>query len=268
MRHKKILDVAAEYPTASVDSLAEKVPSATPDLVENVLEEYGDPASEESSDGDQQSGESTTDSDAGQQAADATTDADVEQRSEDATADEADESEAHTDTDGGESADEEPPSDGSDYPDPEDLSERERATLEVVAEHPEASQRDVAARMDVTAATISNRLNGIEGFDWADRQAFATTVLDAEADPEQPETDGATVSDPEMTQTQSDQPDIETLHERIVTVERQLEQLDGAPADDPAAFEDPELVHKIVHACLESERISEDEELEILEQFL
>lgn len=44
MRHKRILDVAADNPDASVAELAEKVPSATTVLVENVLEEYGDPA--------------------------------------------------------------------------------------------------------------------------------------------------------------------------------------------------------------------------------
>lgn len=44
MRHKRILDVAAENPDASIEELAENVPSATSDLVENILEKYGDPA--------------------------------------------------------------------------------------------------------------------------------------------------------------------------------------------------------------------------------
>lgn len=47
MRHKRILDVAAENPDASLAELADGVPSATVDLVENILEEYGDPADTE-----------------------------------------------------------------------------------------------------------------------------------------------------------------------------------------------------------------------------
>lgn len=47
IRQKRILDVAAEKPDAAVEELAEEIPSATADLVENVLEEYGDPADDQ-----------------------------------------------------------------------------------------------------------------------------------------------------------------------------------------------------------------------------
>lgn len=65
------------------------------------------------------------------------------------------------------------------------------------------------------------------------------------------------------------------LADRLTTIESRLDELasavqaeesDGAAGG--AVFDDPELVHKVVHACLESERITEDEELRILASVL
>jgi hypothetical protein len=42
--HREILDAAADAPDASLDAIADEVPSATADLVDRVLAEYGDPA--------------------------------------------------------------------------------------------------------------------------------------------------------------------------------------------------------------------------------
>lgn len=47
VRHKRILDVAAADPDASLEAIAAEVPSATPDLVDRVLEQFGDPAETE-----------------------------------------------------------------------------------------------------------------------------------------------------------------------------------------------------------------------------
>jgi len=56
VRHKHILDTAAEHPDASMEELASMVPSATTDLVERVLDKYGDPA-EDGPDDDATAGE-------------------------------------------------------------------------------------------------------------------------------------------------------------------------------------------------------------------
>lgn len=47
MRHKRILDLVAEEPDASLETIADEIPSVTADLVENVLEEYGVPANDD-----------------------------------------------------------------------------------------------------------------------------------------------------------------------------------------------------------------------------
>lgn len=44
IRHKRILDVAEDNPNASIEEIAAEISSVTADTVENVLDEYGDPA--------------------------------------------------------------------------------------------------------------------------------------------------------------------------------------------------------------------------------
>ncbi|MFB6227261.1 MAG: MarR family transcriptional regulator [Halobacteriales archaeon] len=59
-----------------------------------------------------------------------------------------------------------------------ELSKEQWETLEVIARKPDATQREIAAELDVTAATVSRWVNDIPGFDWSNRESFATRVLD------------------------------------------------------------------------------------------
>nr|WP_238378399.1 winged helix-turn-helix domain-containing protein [Haloarcula rubripromontorii] len=257
MRHKQILDVAAENPEASIAELAAEVPSATAELVERVLEEHGDPA-------------------------------------------ETDETDA---------APSESSAESQPHPTPEDLSSTERETLRAIRQHPTASQRDLAEKLDVTASTVSNRVNGIDGFDWANRETFANAVFSDEktdstpsdegealasesASPESPDTPDERdehVSEPDTASDDGDrsaavvetaagevnttlttfQSTVEDLSAQLAELEGQVETIaDGGGSLQSDPFQDPELVHKVVHACMNSENISEEEELQILESLL
>ena len=256
MRHKQILDVAAENPEASIAELAAEVPSATADLVERVLEEHGDPA-------------------------------------------ESDEPEVSDESQSASSTESQP------HPAPDALSSTERETLRAIQRHPTASQRDLAEKLGVTASTVSNRVNGIDGFDWASREEFADAVFDDEA-PESTATaddsDGASDAGPTASESVPDEADgrgsgadtatesrspaepataagevnttlmtfqstVEDLSDKLADLEGQVETVtDGG--DSPQPFQDPELVHKVVHACMDSENISEEEELRILDSLL
>lgn len=229
MRHKQVLDVAADNPEASVEDLAAKVPSATAELVERVLEEYGDPASENESPEPE------------------------EPTMEDETS-ESDQTASQPAT--GEQA----------YPDPSDLSAAERETIRAINEHPTASQRDLADELGVTASTVSNRVNGIDGFDWANREQFAKAVL-GERDTDSPE---ATPATSEMSEVAASfQSTVDELATQISDLEGRMETIaDGSGATHAQVFQDPELVHKVVHACMHSENITEEEELRILESLL
>ena len=233
MIHKKILDVASERPDASLDDIAAQVSSANTDLVERVLDEYGDPGN---------------------------------------TPPPEHEDRATTDTPG--------------IPPGGELTEKQRRTLQVITEHPEASQREIADLLDVSAPTVSRRVNTIADFDWSDRHSIATAILDSTPapdaeipDPERPDdhdsetppsTDDETppaADTPSMSQNATTQEPLEELADRITALERELETTADSSTERPFGG-DTELLSKIIHACMESDTITEDEELQIIEQLL
>ncbi len=251
MIHRRILDVAASEPDASMEAVADEVSGASPALVERVLDEYGDPASE-------------TDSSV-----------QTDQPMNATNADESD-TESVTDTDDGSTA----PNDSDGELADVSLSKKQRRTLRALYERPDASQGDLAEELDVTRATVSRRLNAIPGFEWSDRRAFAESVFGGESqstvEPEATETT-------EDTETEPDEPDTKApeavrtgtpnagvgealadVEERLATIESRL----AAGAAESGAPLPPELAHKVAHACMESDRLSEDEELAVLKALM
>lgn len=245
--HKRILDVAESRPDASLEVIAGEVGGATPDLVERVLEEYGDPAGDPTDATHPHQPDMTTNGEVPSDVAEST---------------------------------------GRETPAPDALPARVSETLRLVHDHPGWSQADVAETLDVSRATVSRRLNDIPGFDWQDREAFTRQVFDEEpgaAGGEAPR-DGGEDDTAEGSQT-DDRPTIEddpatdgragardASGERLDAFEERLAALearvDGPGADGAPVGLPPELAHKVVHACLRSDRISEDEELQLLEALL
>lgn len=211
IRHKQILDAAEAQPDASMEAIADEIPSATAELVERVLEEYGDPAadqSDSSSDGDDWSG-----------------------------------TQEHI------------------VPDLDDLSTSQRDVLHAIAEHPSATQRELADRLDVSGSTVSNRANSIPGFSWDDRQSFAGAVFDID------EPTAAVKSSHMVANKTEYEATVDQLAERVIDIEQQVTEL-GNTDKSGSAFGDSDLVHKVAHACLSSDAITEEEELQILRWLL
>jgi hypothetical protein len=274
MRHKQILSVAEEKPGASIDELASAVPSATPELVERVFDEYGDPAAEDDTSPPQENTMSSTDetpkqedsSDTGTAASDGSPDT---ERTDEQTISE-DSPDAETESD--------------EQPSLDELPEKQREVLRVIAARPEATQTELADYFDVTSATISRWVNDIEGFEWSQRESFVDAVVDEPPSIDAlPETAGSATETPSADTDRTDvvpsdgggedavgtaadvETKLESLDERLTELEESVHV--GRSSDD-AAFEDPELVHKIVHACMESDTISKAEELSILRELL
>ena len=63
---------------------------------------------------------------------------------------------------------------------PSDLTEKQRETLHEIRERPDATQAELADRLGVTAATINQRVNAIEGFDWSGRREFVDALFASE----------------------------------------------------------------------------------------
>lgn len=328
MIHKKILDAARDDPDAAIETLADEVRGASSDLVERVLAEYGDPVgavesetgletseskSYESKPDESKSSESNssgskpdTETPASAEPAKATSptepvssDEGTSVDSESASPVDSADSESASpvepdDDDSAGSADEETP----DQPSTQSLDAKQRTALEAILARPNATQGELAADLDVAQSTVSQRLNTIEGFDWATRYTFAESVLDSADDETDPSEDPPARSEPAETvaaaTTQTDTPDqprtptasqvdhlavqVEALEEQVATLEAmQSERGDGGqnpPASEDAAsaghstqtpFADPKLAAKVVRACLVDDAISEEEEDRIVE---
>lgn len=323
--HKKILEAAEARPDASFDELADAVSGASADLVERVIDEYGDPAE-----------------DVGQG------EADDHQNGPAEPSPDTDETMSTTDGHTTDDAD----------PDLEQLTDRQERVLRAVRDRPNATQEEIATQFDVSAATISQRVNAIDGFDWSRRREFVESLFgdddagfegesqsdgpssvaddpssqsenrsgpdtvepspdatDPDSDASESETETADpdsdlagtgfdgseagsdttapssdASDPERDGHDWESADseprsngeprvgpgadteaIDRLSEQVGDLAERVAALEGRIEGRSAAevtFSDPDLVSKMVHACMESERVTEEEELRILRSVL
>ncbi len=338
MRHRRILELAAENPGASMAELADAVPSATTELVERVLEAHGDPADDGAGEG---TPDAETDAPDSNPTAEAGPASDGGTGSADGTETAADgagpsRTEEVSDGDASDSADADSGTESDDaFPSPEDLSERQREVLRAVAARPEATQREIGDRLGVTAATVSNRVSDVDGLEWRDRAAFvreigirpasadggsedrasgagagtrgeespsstsgspgsgegagpgedgSADVDDAdrhgESDSDGPDEEAVAAALDRLTESVADvERRVASVDERVTAVDDRLTAVEGGvsepgsrdPGTDGSASEnglDPELLHKVVHAVVNSDAVSEDEELRVLRELV
>lgn len=266
--HKRILDTADEHPTAGVEDLAGMIPGATANLINRVLEEYGDPGATTSDDTITMNQEDTTETSA---AVDGGTTPDTPT----AETTPNDDTGAAPSTDGSLTSASTSSEDGDDEqseatvdptpPSLDSLSEAQRSVLEAIRDRPHATQRELADEFDVSRATISQRVNAIEGFEWRNRQSFVQQLFSTMGDSTASNTstpDESPLAD-EMA-TLQDQLDIlteeiERLTERVATLEERVGE---------TPLEDPDLRSRMIHACLHADELSEEEELRIIRAYL
>jgi len=266
--HKRILDIAEQQPDASLTELAAEVSAATPDLVEKVLAEYGDP-----SDTDAES----TMSENGQRAPEM--DGSIEEEDEQA----------------------EYPTDLT-QKQLETVSvvhEHPEASQGVVAERLGVSRATVSRRLnDIPGfewadrqAFTSNLFDSTDLTPSVPAQPAATETADQGSRESGADGDGDSESDNREsgdsesgnseggdTRDQGDSGDqgrggaeetLADIEERVTAVEGRLETVSEEVDDsgeEPALR--PELAHKVVHAAMESGRIDEEEELELIAALL
>lgn len=220
--HKKILDAATSRPDVSIEELADDISAASVDLVEQVLDEYGDPAKQES-------GKAL-----GADSENSETSAETQRDDEVITP-----------------ADQNP----SEIPGIRNVSKRQREILHKIHEQPDATQAELAEQFQVSPATINKQVNSISGFDWDNRQEFVESM----------------VKHGNLQQKQNAESQQE-VSEQVSELAKQVQTLEERFAEQPrfrdVILEDPCTVHKVVHACMESNYISEEEELQILKAIL
>ena len=308
MVHKRILDVARGNPESTLEDLAAEVPAATPDLVDRVLAEYGDPAAPATDQAASATDQAASDTESAAPADDARPESQA--MSQNGTSD------ANATNGQAPTADEAPT-----------VTDKQRATLAAVRDRPTASQSEIADELGVTSATVSRRLNDLPGFDWTDRAQYAEKHLGpGESDEGSPDADssdadsldagssnagsstgsdlnGSARGHSEIGPTEIDagpgeggtsrdltdtpgrengetrdetdatargegapgDPSVAELETRIEAIEDRLAAM--GDREDGAALE-PELVHKVAHACLASDEISREEELDVLHHLM
>jgi transcriptional regulator with XRE-family HTH domain len=270
--HKRILEVAADDPDASMAEIADGVTGATTDLVERVLDEYGDPGTAEKPTESEQSGQ-PTDADDPQPV-----DADNSQAT---TTEETEQAMSETETN----------ANGADTDVPitrADLTEKQHRLLEEIAERPEATQQELAGQFDVTRATISRWVSDVDGFEWERRSELLERIFDDESVVAQDDvtekgtddgktngtkTEAATAGGPATAET------LERLAQKVDALENRVDdqadalaERDGDAGADTSGHSggwlDAELAQKVIHACMRDDAITEAEERRLLEAIL
>lgn len=214
IRHKRILDAASERPDASFEAIASGIPSVSPELVERVLDEFGDLSSDED---DACTGPDERD------AAPTVPDVDLAL-------------DALADTAG--------------HPEPQ------HELLRTIADRTNVSLEDPPVVQRESARRTSDGADSIEAPDERNQEALVARLLERE---EEQAMDGQQ----SMEDDPGDRPTVDGAPGRY-TAQGDREgarRVRGTPA---SAFDDPELLHKVVRACIESESIDESDELEIL----
>jgi len=294
-------------PEATMAEVADEVSGASTDLVDRVLAEYGDPAEDDvGADGtgaDDSEAPSVDDEDTATESdvtpaepaspsgtdepaigADVPTDSAPVRADGDGAVDAVDDSGVGVDTTPDEPETEtETMTDDTPVSGPEELSEKERAVLEIVAERPDATQEEIADTLGVSRATISKRASGIDGFDWQRRAAFVDRVFEDD-EFTRGETGGPTVAPSSLeradARTDGDRrrpaegefasdgaTDRGEIVARLDRIESRLDELESRESG-PDGISDPALAHKVVHACMESDNVSEQEELRVVSAVL
>ncbi len=209
-----------------MEAIADDVSGATVAIVEQVLEEYGDPGT---ADGD-----------------DSTGDTDGDEREESFAADSTDAESVTAVSDEAESAMSEHDS-RSDARlelslEPADVTEKQLETLEEIYDRPDATQAALADTLGVSSATISQRVNAIDGFSWSNRREFVEVLFD----------DGAWFEETDGTVDETDRTDSEPESDLVA---------DGTTTEEPAT-DGPETDGEVALERTESNAGSDTESAE------
>jgi hypothetical protein len=272
--HKRILDAAESEPSASMEELATDIGGASTELVERVLDEYGDPGGTESVPDEAHARADRGCGVDGSGIPD-TTDVGTDEHMDEHTDENGESTWARNGTDRDARTIENGRSDGA-YA---ELSDGQLRALRLVERNPDATQGDIAAEFDVTRATISRWLNDVPGFEWSRRGEIATRILNGDANGKAndrgvpdgsggDEAGGHGSGDDEVGAGGAETERPEALDRRLERIEGRIDRLEAGAGTEASAGVDPELAHKVVHACLNSDRISEAEELHLLKELM
>jgi DNA-binding MarR family transcriptional regulator len=300
--HKQILESAEANPDASLDTIAEMVSGTSPDLVKRTLEKYGDPADDsltpsETADStamsentkydspglareeDRTAPQALEHSSAGDEGAVEPSESDVEEANIESTADGINEmNETHTSAENSEGTPktehEKADAEADNNPDSEaalieELSQKQLRVLRAISDQPTAAQQELAEQFDVTRATISRWVNSIPGFEWQDRKEFVAQHLNTD---DTASDGGVQLTDELDTQLTELQNRLDNFDQQLTSLQQQVDNLEqdriSDDEDDVSPPIEIDLVAKAIRACIDDERIAEEEETDLISLLL
>lgn len=139
-----------------------------------------------------------------------------------------------------------------------DLSEEQQHLLRTIYDHPDAAVEELAERQDVSQSRLRQSLESIPNFEWERRRELVENLFENTRS----RTNG---TDPSHQTRDTLTEQVNVLIDNVESLERKL---DSEPADPDGQFADPKLLQKVIHACISSDRIEEDEELAIIENLV
>ncbi|MFB6096280.1 MAG: winged helix-turn-helix transcriptional regulator [Haloferacaceae archaeon] len=286
--HKRILDVARDQPNASIERIAGEVSGATPDLVDRVLDDYGDPAEADA--------EAVGDADDPEFSVEELTDRQCEILQ--TIYENPDASQRtlagylgitaptvsrhlnkipnwdwdrrlefgrvvveHVESNGR----------GAEETDADELDADEPDGDEVGSAGPDGDEPDSQETETAEPGASDSGTDDPDGEEATDEEAEADGPEASDARATEEETDArATEEETGARATEEasvagiDRRTIDRLDERIEGLERRL---DGG--EEPRlVLDDPELVQRVIHVCMDADAIDEDDELRIIEALL
>jgi len=154
-------------------------------------------------------------------------------------------------------------------PEEDDLTVGQLQILEMIKEEPEASQKDFADRLDISASAVSNRLRDIPGFSWKNRDEFVKAFYNGDVEDDGAEQESEEQEDPTEEKQEVEpesSPDeipealtdpLDEIRETLSSLSEQVDRLRREGGE--SGVTDPDLIRRLVLTLSGSDRFSEDE---------
>jgi DNA-binding MarR family transcriptional regulator len=142
-----------------------------------------------------------------------------------------------------------------------ELTEKQREVLSCIYSNPTCTQREIGDLLGVSGATINFHVSSIEGLEWQNRQTYVKSVFNEESMSEG-------VDAKHQGNASSNQVQDQVLS-RLTEIEQQLDAIHAAEQElTTAKSVDPQLMRKVIHACIHADTMTEEDELAVIDHFL
>ncbi|WP_225335378.1 hypothetical protein [Halomicrobium urmianum] len=138
------------------------------------------------------------------------------------------------------------------------LSENQKQLLQTVYEYPDATKAQLADRLGCSVDEVLRTVDSISNFEWERRRETVQRLFDDRRNrDDEREAGGDSMGEVAAK--------VDELESQVSDLERTIE---GKSPGLEESLSDPDLLHRVIQACMASDHISEEEELDIIKQLV